>query len=775
MWLLWAAVVAYGVGFSLLTIVRYAAFEARALDMGNLNQAIWNTAHGNWFHLTNQPGTVNRLSLHVEPILLPIALIYRLAPVPETLLVLQAVIVALGALPAAALARHKLGSAWAGLAFGVVFLLNPSIQAANWLEFHPVTLVPTFLLAAFYFLVTGRMGWFAGFAVLAASCKEEIGLLVFMLGAYAAVVLGRRRAGVITMCLALGWSLWAVLGMQHLFADGNIHWGRYDYLGDSPAGMVWGLVTRPAVVWAQLQAADAAGYLLRLLWPTGFLALFDPLVLLLALPSLAINLLADFPPMHEVHRLIYAAPVVPFVLAAGITGAARLRDLAARRRPQWAGPLTVAVTLLALGMTAVDQYRHGYLPGMGHYLHLTVTDHHRRAAKILAQIPPDAAVSAQDRLNPHVSGRETVMIFPRLEPSIDTVWVDVTGPAWPQHPVELAASVRELLAGDFGIAAAEDGYLLLRRGEANRTLPPAFYDAWRRPAAQPGVGPQLTFGDALRLLDVRVGVDRYGELVTTLTWVATQPLMRDLGIYIAYLAAEGSTLHDSTYYPPVALLWYPTRLWEPGVPVELQTLPWTLEADRFVLAVGVYDGADWATGTRLPVQSDPPLPLLEGGTLARLGGYQRTAQGWQPVDPTGPPPQTPLAVTFGDRVLLEGATWPPTARPGVELTWTLHWRSRDRIDFDYALFAHLLDARGEKVAQLDWQPHDRSGRLPMQAWVPGQAVVDTQRLVLPADLPAGDYRLVVGIYDWRDGTRLPAAGAQAAPGDVVELGPIRIR
>ena len=71
--LLALAVLAYALYFSYLTITRYAAFEARALDMGNMVQAIWNTAHGNWYHLTNQPGIVNRLSLHVEPIIIPIA------------------------------------------------------------------------------------------------------------------------------------------------------------------------------------------------------------------------------------------------------------------------------------------------------------------------------------------------------------------------------------------------------------------------------------------------------------------------------------------------------------------------------------------------------------------------------------------------------------------------------------------------------------------------------------------------------------------------------
>jgi len=33
---------------------------------------------------------------------------------------------------------------------------------------------------------------------------------------------------------------------------------------------------------------------------------------------LAINLLADLPPAHEVNTLIYAVPIVPFVLMAAV-------------------------------------------------------------------------------------------------------------------------------------------------------------------------------------------------------------------------------------------------------------------------------------------------------------------------------------------------------------------------------------------------------------------------------------------------------------------------
>ena len=238
--------------------------------------------------------------------------------------------VAAGALPLFALARHKQLGDWLGLVFAVAFLLNPAVQAANWLEFHPVTLAPTFLMAAFYFLVTGRTGWFALFAALAAGCKEEIGLSVFMLGLYAWLAVKRPRLGLVTMILGLGWSLLAVLGIQTFFAGGNIHWGRYAYLGETVTEKLLTLLTRPDLVWAQLQQAQVARYFFELLLPVGFTALLAPEVLLLALPSLAINLLADYAPMHEVTTLMYAAPVVPFVMVASVMGVARAQKWAAR-------------------------------------------------------------------------------------------------------------------------------------------------------------------------------------------------------------------------------------------------------------------------------------------------------------------------------------------------------------------------------------------------------------------------------------------------------------
>ncbi len=799
--LLALAVLGYALYFSSYTLTRYAAFESRALDMGNLNQAVWNTAFGDLLRQTNQPGVLNRLSLHVEPILLPIAALYRFFPRPQTLLILQAIIVALGALPTFALARHQLGNPWLALVFALTFLLNPSIQAANFLEFHPVTLAPTFLLAALYFLFQydaahkekirihprSSAAKFSFFIILAASCKEEIGLLTFMLGLYAFIFLRRRRLGALTAILSLAWALTAVLVIQPLFATDNIHWGRYGWLGDGPAEMVVGLVTQPRAVLAQLGEAHALRYVALLVLPVGGLALLAPEVLLLALPSLGINLLADAPFMHETSRLIYAAPIVPFATAAGIVGAGRLHA-----RSGWARPATTGIAVLVLMATLGNQLFFGYLPISRNYINYRLAEHDRRAASVLDQIPPDASVSAQDRLDPHVSGRETVYIFPRLNlendpaapPDADTVLLDATGPAWPLHPSDVRATVDDLLASDYAIAAADHGYLLLTRDASATEFPAAFYEAWHADAL---AGSAVAgFGDALRLLDWRVSTRPHtepgepAETVVELWWEALRPLERDYSFYIAFADADLNVLHSSEFFPPTAQLWYPTSRWPSNRVIRMETLPWNAaEAglDEFVLLLGLYAGDGWSGGERLPIatSANATLPRFEGETLLRLGGYESARAGlwrtrWQPIPLDGDAPATPLNARFGNHITLDGVTLPnKTLATGDALPFTLHWQTAQPLAVDYTAFVHLLDASGERVAQLDWTPHDAISQLPTSAWLPGQPVVDAQGLPLPENLTPGTYSLIVGWYDGRDGMRLPVG-----EGDVLAVGEVQI-
>jgi hypothetical protein len=71
---------------------------------------------------------------------------------------------------------------------------------------------------------------------------------------------------------------------------------------------------------------------------------------------------------------------------------------------------------------------------------------------------------------------------------------------------------------------------------------------------------------------------------------------------------------------------------------------------------------------------------------------------------------------------------------------------------DYNVFVHLLDAAGNIVAQGDGVP--MGGRYPTYAWEVGEQIIDSRAITLPADLMPGQYRLIVGLYNPLDGSRL---------------------
>ena len=171
-------IVLYALTFAGLSALQHDAFRTHAFDLGNFDQALWNTSQGRWFEFTNWSGGTTRLAAHVEPILIPIAGLYRLWSSPKTLLILQSVVIALGALPAFWLARAKLHNDFAGFAFAAAYLLAPELQAANLRDFHPVALAAAFLLFAFYWADRGNLIACLVCSVLAMATKEEIPLSV---------------------------------------------------------------------------------------------------------------------------------------------------------------------------------------------------------------------------------------------------------------------------------------------------------------------------------------------------------------------------------------------------------------------------------------------------------------------------------------------------------------------------------------------------------------------------------------------------------------------
>ena len=166
---------------------------------------------------------MSRLGSHVDPLLAVFAPLWWVWPQPELLLTVQAVAVALGALPVHWLAEKHLHSQTAALGLALAYLLYPPIEWATLSEFHPVTLSCPLLLFAIWFLDEERLVPFAVFAVLAALGKEEIGLVVAGIGIWYALAHRRFAAGAAIAVAGVAATVVAVDVIVPHFHDGRRH------------------------------------------------------------------------------------------------------------------------------------------------------------------------------------------------------------------------------------------------------------------------------------------------------------------------------------------------------------------------------------------------------------------------------------------------------------------------------------------------------------------------------------------------------------------------
>jgi hypothetical protein len=100
---------------------------------------------------------------------------------------------------------------------------------------------------------------------------------------------------------------------------------------------------------------------------------------------------------------------------------------------------------------------------------------------------------------------------------------------------------------------------------------------------------------------------------------------------------------------------------------------------------------------------------------------------------------------FGKNIRLLGYTSDGGIKPGDAFTVRLYWQAVGYPDKDYTAFVHLLDSKGQLVAQHDGPP--QNGQHLTSAWRDGEVVIDEHRIHLPADLKSGQYQLQVGLYD----------------------------
>jgi uncharacterized membrane protein len=369
-----------------------------AYDVGLYDQGLWLLSRGEAPFVTLMGR--NLFGDHASLILLFLVPLYWVLPGTGTLLVVQAFVIAAGAIPLYLLARQKLQNNFWALIIAVVWLANPAVNGTGMENFHPDSFLGLFIPMALYAAFSRQWRLYALSVGLALLVKEDVLLLMIPLGVYVAVFLDRKKglwtvfASVIATMAGMFILMRAITGITTRNAW-RVPFGGID-------GLLAEVFLRPLNVVQYLLQDDRPLYIFQMTAPLAGLFLLAPWFALVALPVISWNLLSTFWYQHSI-QYHYSIVVMPVLVVGVILGVAKLRQ-------SWKRPLmllvllTSLVTSVAWGQHSLSANPRDVLPGNSP---IAIA-----GREILKRVPPDAAISLYDPLTTHAAHRKDVYFFP---------------------------------------------------------------------------------------------------------------------------------------------------------------------------------------------------------------------------------------------------------------------------------------------------------------------------------------------------------------------------
>lgn len=418
------------------------SYWGHGFDMVDFHMPVWGTTQGRFLLVSRYNFTDTFMGLDVALGFLPAIPFYALAPSAYTLVVVQALLLVSAAVPVFLIARDRLASPWAGVAFAAVYLLYPTTQFMGMAApFQPRVPALVLFFWAFWLLERRRLGPYLALLALAMTARTDAALVVVAFGMYAAL---RRRPwaySVLPIVVGLAYFYVAITSITPRFyspsfqpppqvevpfdlsRDYNDMWPcgvspqacYYMHLGGGIPNIVKNILTHPVEVLVFALQPAKVEYLLLMFAGLLFLPLLAPRELLLAAPIFAINLLSNRVYQYVITEQ-YQILAIPGMVIAAIYGGAWLLEVFERRaqrakqpgaasslRPAFFVGIVVLVALLNIPLKnpAVSAIRNPERP--------------ERVAlmeQMKAMIPPDAKVAATSFLAPHLLPRTEIFYIP---------------------------------------------------------------------------------------------------------------------------------------------------------------------------------------------------------------------------------------------------------------------------------------------------------------------------------------------------------------------------
>lgn len=461
--------VALAVLYSTYSFVRYAQFRTGGYDLGIFDQAVRHYAHLLPPYSPVKGYRYDLLGDHFHPLLAVFAPFYWVWNDPRVLLLGQALAVA-SCVPLLVRICDRRMSPGLSRLMVLVFMVSWPLQGLIDFDFHEICLAMPLLCLAFEALDRGRATAFVVWSVLLLGVREDMGLVVAMLGAVWIVqprrgggrTVGRRERLIVGVSMILTGVIAFVLVVRvlipHFAGGGSYSYWDYPSLGSGPSAMIGSVVTNPGHA---LHLMVGNGIKLQtLIWlalPLLCLFFLSPRWMV-ALP-LAVERFWSSRELLWYPRFHYNA-VIFLILFVASVDALESRPLRRWRVPvSWAVLAALAISIPVVHGANSFAEPFAQLPGkiVSHSSPLM-----RASRDAVALIPADVCVAADDRLVSHLTRSNRVTVPGASAPPPGYILLDMSRPDTGGGRGDPRTVLKSALASGYGVIFDEDSIVVLR-------------------------------------------------------------------------------------------------------------------------------------------------------------------------------------------------------------------------------------------------------------------------------------------------------------------------
>lgn len=278
---------------------------------------------------------------------------------------------------------------------------------------------------------------------------------------------------------------------------------------------------------------------------------------------------------------------------------------------------------------------------------------------------------------------------------------------------------------------------------------------------------RLDFGfrGEMKLIGAEVGAEvvRPGERVpVTVYWQALQPMTTNYSVFVHLIGRDYENVGQLNTYPALGLR--PTTTLQPGQIVKdiypVLVNGGSAAPTRLLVNVGLFDFKEAGR------PGIPPLTAAGEAANSSVGQLKLVPTEWPTIDAT----LSPLA-QFGDNIELQAAELDACQNSDQLCQLTLTWLAQASPTADYTVFIQLWPepppATGPPFFGFDGPPLHND--YPTSLWAAQEVIRDAHPLDL-SELPPGQYRMLVGLYNPTSGERLAASSQDRSwPDQAVEV------